>query len=89
MNQRIQELANQMFSMEQFEYAEEFLNDEFMEKFAELIVKDCTGLLWNESERLYAYSSECNNERHSDEAELSAEKCLDNIKMLEEHFGIE
>jgi len=40
MNARIRELANQMFSMEQFEYAEEFLNDEFLEKFAELIVED-------------------------------------------------
>jgi hypothetical protein len=40
MNQRIKELANQMFSMEQFEYAEEFLNDEFMEQFAKLVVED-------------------------------------------------
>jgi len=43
-NERIQELANQMFSMEQFEYAEEFLNDEFLEKFAELIVRECAGI---------------------------------------------
>jgi len=52
MNQRIRELANQMFSMEQFEYAEEFLNDEFMEKFAESIVQDCVDLFeveWGES----------------------------------------
>jgi len=41
MNERIRELANQMFSMEQFEYAEEFLNDEFMEQFAKLIVREC------------------------------------------------
>ena len=40
MNERIRELANQMFSMEQFEYAEEFLNDEFMEQFAKLVVED-------------------------------------------------
>ena len=52
MNERIRELANQMFSMEQFEYAEEFLNDEFMEKFAESIVQDCVDLFeveWGES----------------------------------------
>ena len=51
MNERIRELANQMFSMEQFEYAEEFLNDEFMEKFAESIVQDCADLFeveWGE-----------------------------------------
>ena len=40
MNERIRKLANQMFSMEQFEYAEEFLNDEFMEQFAKLVVED-------------------------------------------------
>ena len=41
MNERIKQLADQMFSMEQFEYAEEFIDHEFMEKFAELIVKQC------------------------------------------------
>ena len=41
MNERIRKLANQMFSMEQFEYAEEFLNDEFMEQFAKLVVREC------------------------------------------------
>ena len=40
MNTRIKEIANQLFSMEQFEYAEEFVNDEFMEKFAELLMQD-------------------------------------------------
>ena len=59
------------------------------EKFAELIVRECTQLLFDESERLYAYSSECDNLRHSDEAELCAEKCMDNIKMIESHFGVE
>ena len=52
MNERIRELANQMFSMEQFEYAEEFIVDEFMEKFAELLVQDCADLFeveWDES----------------------------------------
>ena len=48
MNERIRELANQMFSMEQFEYAEEFVNDEFMEKFAELIVRECAEISIND-----------------------------------------
>lgn len=60
-----------------------------VEKFAELIVQECTQLLFTESERLYAYSSECDNMRDSDEAELCAEKCMDNITMIEEHFGVE
>ena len=85
MNERIRELATQATR----QYSPTYYTQEWIQGFAELILKECTGLLWNESERLYAYSSECNNERHSDEAELSAEKCLDNIKMLEEHFGVE
>ena len=91
MKERIRELAKQAggHGLKMSTMGLSLLGEDAIEKFAELIVKDCTGLLWNESERLYAYSSECNNERHSDEAELSAEKCLDNIKMLEEHFGIE
>ena len=91
MNERIRQLAEQAgISLSQKDYSYYWVESaEDIEKFAQLIVKECTGLLWNESERLYEYSSECNNERHSDEAELSAEKCLDNIKMLEEHFGIE
>ena len=51
MNDRIRELADQMFSMEEFEYAEEFLNDAFMDKFAELIVRECADLFeveWGE-----------------------------------------
>ena len=59
------------------------------EKFAELIVRECTGLLFDESERLYGYSTECDNMRESDEAELVAEKCVDLITMIEEHFGVE
>ena len=88
MNERIKELAEQSGAGWDDKY-HWYVGSETMEKFAKLVVKECTGLLWNESERLYEYSSECNNERHSYEAELSAEKCLDNIKMLEEHFGIE
>jgi hypothetical protein len=90
MNKRIKELAEQNgFIHEHMTDSERHDASKKFEKITELVVKECTGLLWNESERLYAYSSECNNERHSDEAELSAEKCLDNIKILEEHFGIE
>ena len=61
----------------------------FMEKFAELIVSECTSLLFDESERLYGYSTECDNMRESDEADLVAEKCVDLITMIEQHFGVE
>lgn len=58
-------------------------------KFAELILKECSNLLFDESERLYAYAGECDIMRESEEAELVAEKCIDNIKMIEDHFGVE
>jgi hypothetical protein len=59
------------------------------EKFAELIIKECSQLLFAESERLYAYSSECYSVRDSNQAELCADKCIENIEMIEQHFGIE
>ncbi len=61
----------------------------FLEKFAELIITECTQLLFAESERLYAYSSECDIMSRSEDAELCAEKCMDNILMIEQHFGVE
>jgi hypothetical protein len=87
MNERLKELA--------VEAGMVFINDKFSpygkfaEKFAELIVRECSNLLFDESERLYAYSSECDNMRESDEAELVAEKCVDLITMIEQHFGVE
>ncbi len=90
MNERIRELAEQAShqSPDGYPVTIPYSND-FVMKFAELIVKECSQLLFDESERLYAYSNECDNMRHSDEAELCAEKCMDNIKMIEEHFGVE
>jgi hypothetical protein len=61
----------------------------YTKKFAELIIAECTNLLFDESERLYAYSSECDNMRESNEAEVVAEKCVDMITMIEQHFGVE
>ena len=63
--------------------------EETLKRYAELMVKEFSDLLWEESERLYAYSSECDDNSHeSDEAEVVAEKCVDLIKMVEEHFGV-
>ena len=89
MNARIRELAEQASSTnKQSLGVYQFYTDE-LEKFAELMAKEFSNLLWEESERLYAYSSECDdNSRESEEAELVAEKCVDLIKMVEEHFGV-
>ncbi len=89
MNERIKQLAEQAGSThKQSLGVYQFFPDELQE-FADSIVRECATLLFNESERLYAYSSECDNMRHSDEAELCAEKCVDLIAMIEQHFGIE
>lgn len=90
MNERILELAKEagykhpdaVGSCEDYAYFDHA-------KFAELIIQECTQLLFDESERLYAYTSECDNMRHSDDAEMCAEKCMDNIRMITEHFGVE
>ena len=75
MNERIRELANQMFSMEQFEYAEEFLNDEFMEQFAKLVVKDCAKI---------ASNADLEDVDGGDSAVLRAAS-----EQIKEHFGVE
>lgn len=87
MNERIKELAEQAGYKDLPTVRLAFQGFD-KEKFADLIIQQCIQLLFDESERLYAYSSECDNMRHSDEAELCAEKCMDNIKMIEEHFGV-
>ena len=87
MNERIKQLAEQAYT-----HARQYIDDktqiEFEKKFAEMIVRECTGLLFDESERLYGYSTECDNMRESEEAELVSEKCVDLITMIEEHFGV-
>jgi hypothetical protein len=85
MNERIRELAEQA----EFSARDLHIQNDNFQKFAELIIQECTQLLFDESERLYAYASECDNMRNSDDAEMCAEKCMDNIKMIEEHFGVE
>ena len=93
MNERIRELAEQadMFVLrdEDGDPQAYYLIGKSIEKFAELIIQECTQLLFDESERLYAYAGECGGLSESDEAELCAEKCVDNIEMIEKHFGVE
>lgn len=86
MNKLVNELAQK---------AEDYADDTdlpwlatYTEKLVELVIKECSSLLFDESERLYTYSSECDNMRESDEAEVVAEKCVDLIKIIEERFGV-
>jgi hypothetical protein len=57
-------------------------------KFAELIINECTQVLFAEAERLNGLSSEETNLAISDDLESCAEKCMDNIVRIEEHFGV-
>jgi hypothetical protein len=57
--------------------------------FAELIIAECTQVLFDEAERLNGLSSEETNLIISNDLESCAEKCMDNIVRIEEHFGVE
>jgi hypothetical protein len=58
------------------------------ERFAELIVQECTQVLFDEAERLFEASSEEFDFRISDDLQCCAEQCMDNIVRIEEHFGV-
>ena len=59
------------------------------EKFAELIVNECSQLLFDESEKLFGLYSEEANWKSAEEYEVQANQCIDNISLIEKHFGVE
>ena len=85
MNERIQELALQADLMR---YPSDGINIR-IEKFAELIVKECCQYLDNEAERLFGLSESEEDPVFQSNFEICAEKCYDNIQGLKEHFGVE
>ena len=60
-----------------------------VERFAELIVRECANVLRAESERLYKLSAEEKDELFASNFEICAEKCVDNEVAIKEHFGID
>ena len=91
MNERIKQLAEQArikdhWSMDERRYLTNYLDEN---KFAELIVNECTKVLFDEAERLFEASSEEFDFRISDDLQCCAEQCMDNIVKIEEHFGVE
>ena len=60
-----------------------------VEKFAELIVRECGKYLEAEAERLYALSAKESNPNFQSNFEICAEKCYDNAQGIKEHFGVE
>lgn len=85
MNERIWEL----FRQANHPHPKHGGNDMFFpEEFAELIVRECVGLLREESERLYRLSVEEKDELFASNFEICAEKCVDNEVAIKEHFGV-
>jgi hypothetical protein len=92
MNERIKELLKQASKLANTDDNKDIDRNFDMivaEKFAELILLECTQVLFNESERLYDQSTEETNHRTANELEACAENCMNNITALERHFGIE
>jgi hypothetical protein len=84
MNERVKELAKQ--SLPAF-----YLTNcpSALEKFAELIVAECTAALFDESERLSGLYSDEDNWDSAEEYEIRSDQCIDNIAVIEKHFGVE
>jgi hypothetical protein len=86
MKERIRELAKQATTIE-YGVDNGFDRVTFdQEKFAELIIQECSNVLMKESERLYKLVSEEKDELFARDFEVGAEKCLDNVEALREHF---
>ena len=73
MNERIKELAEQAGAVYSNDHAASLLDDE-IEKFAELIVRECAKSLWTE---------ECHT------SDLALEEFERNSAKIKEHFGVE
>ncbi len=63
--------------------------EEGMEKFAELIVRECAAALFDESERLSELSSNEDSWKSAEEYEIRSNQCIDDITLIEKHFGVE
>jgi predicted site-specific integrase-resolvase len=83
MNERIKKLAEQCTTQYRDGHGGH-IDQVDTEKFAELIVRECEVILSKESERLYGLSS-----HGSDDYDICADKCRENIKAIKEHFGVE
>ena len=90
MNERIKELAEQAGLGIIFHLEEMGVEGEIeLWKFAELIIAECTGVLFDESEKLSALYSDEDNWQSAEEYEIRSDQCVDNIALIEEHFGVE
>ena len=89
MNERIKELAEQATIDIKDQYGYWIGSELDMEKFAELIVAECTAALFDESERLSGLYSDEDNWDSAEEYEIRSNQCIDDIALIEKHFGVE
>ena len=102
MNERFRQLEKQSFIttetqkisgawdniVEPFRYVTVTETNFSLEKFAELIVAECTAVLFDESERLSRLYSEEANWQQAEEYEICSNQCIDDIALIEKHFGV-
>ncbi len=87
MNERIKELAKE--AAREMNETGTYSEPKFQEKFAELIVRECGNVLFDESERFSALYSEEDDWQSAEEYEIRSNQCIDNIAVIEKHFGVE
>ena len=92
MNERIESLIDQM-NKTGFPYQagdhEMTVTGRDLEYFAELIVQECTAVLFDESERLSELSLNEVNWNYALEYEVCSNQCINDIALIEKHFGVE
>ena len=89
MNERIRELIEQATTIE-YGVDNGFDRVTFdKEKFALSIIQECGNVLFDESERFSALYSEEDDWQLAGEYEICSMQCVDNIALIEKHFGVE
>jgi hypothetical protein len=94
MNERINQLAEEagiaIWGDAAYMYhPKDTLDSDTLKKFAELIVAECTAALFDESERLSGLYSDEDNWDSAEEYEIRSNQCIDDIALIEKHFGVE
>jgi len=87
MNERLKQLAKQAGAGEWGDSVIPAMMN--IEKFAELIVQECIGYLNTEANRLKKLAESEHRTEFKEDFFSCADKCLDNIRGLKEHFGVE
>ena len=89
MNERIEKLWTKVCQSEMPELDETCMTLQRRTKFAELIVRECAQILFDESERLIELSSKEANPKLAEAYESCHYQCIDDIAIIEMHFGVE